>query len=546
MNTNRLTGCKYVDEYINYCRSEKYLICEDHKKMISLVLDIFENENLQWDNKEIEKYLSYQKYFSYELFEWEKFVFVLHNCIRDENGLLRFNQMFIYIGRGNGKNGYLSFEDFCLLTPTNKVEKYDMDICSNCEEQSKTTFMDIKEIFDDNKEMFKKFFKWNLTEIKCLHNGNKLKYRTASAKTKDGLRTSKVSFDELHQYQDYKMIEVMITGLGKKADSRITFITTNGEVRGGVLDDYLNKCNKILNREIDDNGFLPFLCHIESEEEVDDEKMWYKANPSLQYLPNLLKEMKSEYVDYKLDPNKNTSFMNKRMNFYKQSTEELVAKWEDIAKTNQQTELRHKQNVILGIDFSKTTDFISVCVVGLNNGFTDVIHHSFWCKQSNDKQYVKVPLDEFEKKGFVTQIDDVEINIDVVMEYINKMKQEYNIVMCCIDSYRYSFVSSKLAKLGFCKGNENLKLTRPSDIMNTVTSISSLFVNNKLRVGDDALFRWFTNNTKLVPKPNNNFYYEKIEKRSRKTDGFMAFVNAYTSIDLLEMKQINFIKPIIL
>lgn len=38
--------------------------------------------------------------------------------------------------------------------------------------------------------------------------------------------------------------------------------------------------------------------------------------------------------------------------------------------------------------------------------------------------------------------------------------------------------------------------------------------------------RWFTRNTKLEPAPNNNFKYGKIEPKSRKTDGFMAFVNA--------------------
>jgi phage terminase large subunit-like protein len=38
--------------------------------------------------------------------------------------------------------------------------------------------------------------------------------------------------------------------------------------------------------------------------------------------------------------------------------------------------------------------------------------------------------------------------------------------------------------------------------------------------------RWFANNTKLEPAPNNNFKYGKIEPKSRKTDGFMAFVNA--------------------
>ena len=38
--------------------------------------------------------------------------------------------------------------------------------------------------------------------------------------------------------------------------------------------------------------------------------------------------------------------------------------------------------------------------------------------------------------------------------------------------------------------------------------------------------RWFTNNTKLTSKTLGNYVYDKIEPKSRKTDGFMAFVHA--------------------
>ena len=43
---------------------------------------------------------------------------------------------------------------------------------------------------------------------------------------------------------------------------------------------------------------LPFLCHVESEEEITDPAMWYKANPSLQYRPTLMWEIKQELGDY--------------------------------------------------------------------------------------------------------------------------------------------------------------------------------------------------------------------------------------------------------
>ena len=76
--------------------------------------------------------------------------------------------------------------------------------------------------------------------------------------------------------------------------------------------------------------------------------------------------------------------------------------------------------------------------------------------------------------------------------------------------------------------------------------IDSLFVRGNIVWGDDPLMRWYTNNTKLEPAPNNNFKYGKIEGKSRKTDGFMAFVHAMTAEDAIpEDVPLEFLQPIV-
>jgi phage terminase large subunit-like protein len=44
------------------------------------------------------------------------------------------------VGRGAGKNGYLSFEDFCLLSAANGVREYHIDTFAASEDQAKTSF----------------------------------------------------------------------------------------------------------------------------------------------------------------------------------------------------------------------------------------------------------------------------------------------------------------------------------------------------------------------------------------------------------------------
>ena len=121
---------KYIDEYIEIVEKDKIRCCKEQKLLVKHIKKVFSDEKIFIDEERIEKYFSYQKYF-FNLYPWEKFLFILHNCCFKENGLPRWSKLFMFVGRGAGKNGYLAFEDFCLLTPTHGIEHYDIDICAN-------------------------------------------------------------------------------------------------------------------------------------------------------------------------------------------------------------------------------------------------------------------------------------------------------------------------------------------------------------------------------------------------------------------------------
>lgn len=518
----------HLQKYIDLIESGEIKSCNEQKLLIEHVKNVFATENLKVNEIQIEKYLSYQKYFPYSLFPWETFCFVLHNCVFKTDGTPRWSDLFILMGRGGGKNGYLSFEDFCLITETNGVAYYDIDICANSEEQAKTSFDEIYNILENPKwrKKFERNFRWNKTEIQNIKTRSKIKYRTNNPKGKDGLRSGKVDFDEPHAYENWENINVFTTGLGKKPHPRRTYVSTNGDVREGPLDQLIDKSHKILNGEIPDNGFLPFICKLDSEDEVHNSDLWEKANPSLPYLPILKEQMKREYADYLLDPVINNAFMTKRMNIPQGNKDAEVTSWENILKTNGEVPDLKGRSCVCGIDFSKTTDFVSAFLLFKDNEQYYGIHHSWFCKASNDKGRIKYPLHEAVEKGKLTIVDDVEINPQIVADWVKAQKMIYNIEKIAIDSYRYTVLSRALREAGFDANDKEVKLVRPSDIMQVVQKISSMFIGNKIVWGDDSLMRWFTRNTKLEPAPNNNFKYGKIEPKSRKTDGFMAFVNA--------------------
>ena len=87
-------------------------VCNQQKKLIKLIKTIFKNEDLTIDTEQLQNYMKLEKYFTFTLFPWERFIFTLHCCVYRQDGLPRFPDLFAFVGRGAGKNGYLAFEDF--------------------------------------------------------------------------------------------------------------------------------------------------------------------------------------------------------------------------------------------------------------------------------------------------------------------------------------------------------------------------------------------------------------------------------------------------
>lgn len=525
-----------IQEYIDIVESGEYRVCIPQLLLIKLVKKTFENESIYVDEEQLEKYLRLQKYFPYELFPWEKFVFALHNCTYSAPGILRWPDLVLLLGRGAGKNGYIAFEDFALLTPINGIQNYDIDICATSEEQAKRSFDDIYNILESHKAKMKKHFRWNKTEIRNLKTNSVLRYRTSNAKTKDGGRPGKIDFDEYHAYENYKLINVFRTGFGKIAMPRTTIATTDGDVRDGPLDHLVEDMLDILNGKIPDNGTLPFICWIDKDEEVHQEENWHKANPSLRYFPELLRTMRKEYVEYKRDNLGNAAFMVKRMNRHRSEIENPVTEWEHILATRRPLIDLEGRAAVFGIDYTKTTDFLDVGLYFIVDGDIYWLHHSWVCESCRDLSRIRFPINSAVDKGLITMVPGVEIPPKLPAQWISERQKYYRIIGGGLDSYRYSILKNHLASIGFDadkKGRNNLKLVRPSDIMQVAPIITSDFANERIITGEDILFRWYVNNAKVVYDTKGNMLFGKIEPKSRKTDGFMSFVHAATQRELL-------------
>lgn len=525
---------KHIQAYIDLVRSGAVPVCREQMQLVDLVERTFQTEDIHVDEVQLERYFGLVRHFPYSLLTWEKFVFALHNCTYTADGRLRWPIALIVVGRGAGKNGYLAFEDFCLLTPVNGIKKYDIDIFATSEDQAKATFQDIYDILDSNEAYFSKYFTWTKEEIVNKATGSRLRYHTSSAKTKDGGRPGKVDFDELHAYLNFALIDVAVTGLGKKPNPRRTFISTMGDVRDGPLDRYIEKGKMVLRGEKPDNGWLYFFCWLDSDEEIRNPKTWAKANPSL-YDPNrpeLLDEIMLEFNDYLDDPASCSAFATKRMNRPQGNAETEVTSWENIKAASrpfpEDIELDGRA-AVAGIDYASTQDFVAAGILIQLDDYYYWITHSWVCLQSKTLSRIHFPLKEAEARRELTFVDAPEIPPDMPVEWVDSMAMRYNLIMTGIDHFRYTLLAKSFTEHGYDANRKtgNLKLTYTPEQSMVAPIISSAFLNQRIIWGDNMLMRWYTNNAKRIIDTRGNISYGKIEPKTRKTDGFMALVAAF-------------------
>lgn len=545
-----MIGCKEINDYIVGVESGKILANDDVKKQCELVKKAFANESIYVDKEQLSAYMKIG-YLMYDtIYEWEKFLTACILCTYTKDRKPRWHWFLGMIARGAGKDGVIAWWSICLISKYNNVPKYDVDICANNEDQATRPVFDVIEFLEKPAyfEKNKKVFHWNKEEIKGLTNKGRIKGHTNSPKGKDGLRTGCLIMNEVHAYENRQQIKVFTTGLGKKAQPRRISFTSNGDVREGVLDDYLSEAEPILNGVEADNGHFYFLCRLDNKEEVAEEKNWYKANPSLQYNENLLDETRTEYEEWKKDPSKSSDFMTKRMNLPIRADEKAVVDYDYIKATNQPMIDLSRKNCIVGVDLSRTTDMCSVSLWFKVKDKRYVINHNWICTQSSDWNEIQVK-DQFDKwvnMGILTIVDDFEINPKLIADYIQLQKTKYNILCVAIDDFRQSIFARELNAIGFTKDNKNLKLVRPSDIAKVVPVMESLLLNLNVVLGDNPCWRWACNNVKVCPFRTRNTdeselgnqIYAKIDKHKRKTDPFMSTVAAATC-DLMLPEQIN-------
>lgn len=534
--------CKEVEEYLRYAENNPQKINKERKLLIkNIVLPTLRRNDVFFDEKTYQNCLKYCEKHYYKLFPYQKFIYAFAFMYKDDIPI--FPKFFIMMGRGNGKDGFIVPLVNFFQTPLYGVKNYHVEIVANSEQQVKDTF---KVAYDalDNPVMRRNF---RVTRELITNNatGSELKYNTSNADTKDGKRPGCLVLNEIHAYENYDQINVFESALGKVRHPREFIITTNGYVREGPLDELLDLMAEILETGDNPLGYFPFICKLDSVQEIDNQEAWHKANPSMEYMPILAHQILMDYLEMQKLPSKKPEVLTKRFDIPARNEEETVASWENILrccysdiekKTPRPTPDTKGRNAILAIDYADVRDFASAGVLTEKDGEYIWRQHTWVCDQSPFLDSIKFPI---RNNMGLPEFQDYEvvqgpvIPPEAIVKWCVERMSEYVVCKITMDTYRYSLLRQVFETYSIQEETKQnpygqLKLIRKiASVCGIIApDIEKLFAEGKINYGPSAIMRWYTNNTEVTTDKYGNKQYRKIEPKLRKNDGFMAFLAA--------------------
>lgn len=548
---------EFVTQYIKQYEQHKVIFNQERIDLIEyLKRSVLSDDDLYFNDKQINDCINFTEKWFFKLQTFQKFliafVFLYHS-----DGTNYYQDFIWLMGRGAGKNGLISALSSFLISELHGVHNYNGSIIANSEDQAKISVDEIYEVVHAaGHEVLNNVFYATTSIIRSRKTNSSLRYRTSNGNTKDGLRDGFVIFDEIHEYQDDSNVKVHLSGLGKTPNARVFYIGTDGYVRDGFIDKKKQLAKDVLSGKVRSDRMFPFICKLDSEDEINNPDNFEKANPMLSkplgsYAKGLMRQVMKDYEDLESSPESREEFLTKRMDLPSQAMERSVAEWDEIMSTNKPfPDGVDGYQAIAAVDYASIRDFIAAAVTIKHEGKIITFEKQWARKAFCDKFFgysrppgqptpnkrLSVPIKDWEKRGLLEVVDVPILEPQLPLNWIREMAMRFSIKKVIMDNYRAVIMRKLFEDAGF-----------EVDIIKNPTAIDGLlapiidngFARKQFIWGDNPLLRWNTQNVLVKVDGKGNKQYLKKEENRRKTDGFKAFEYTLYRIDDIEETNIN-------
>lgn len=485
----------------------------------------------------IESFLSPSKggYGKMRLLHWQCFMLCnVFGFVHRETRMRRFRECLCYLGSGNGKSTLMSGLSAFLAS---KDFEQGADIClfANSREQAGIVFEECKKQIEGSPELSGRF---RVLRDKIHYDpmGSLIRSFATDSGKLDGLNPHGAIFDEIHEFGDFKLVNIVKRKLVKRKQPIVFYLTTAGYVNDGPLDRYYQLFSDALidgklEEEVRDRLFC-LIYELDEEDDIEDESKWIKPNPSLGVLLDP-KDLHNTWATVRHTPQERADFICKNLNLKVNADEASFVDWSVLKKNDGVIPLSDLEGKMAygGFDLSTREDFTAAAIaVPLPDGREFILHHSWVPRKKLETSPEGADFYSWALQGHLSIVDGDYIEQDQVADWIIQQSKYFELMKVGYDPANARWTVLQLEGKGITC---DVVRQGPITLNDPMKDIKEMLLSHRIVSNNDPMLRWYTDNVRLSKESRHmdkaNWMPVK-RKKAMKIDGFMAFLFAHTCL----------------
>ena len=461
---------------------------------------------------------------------WQKSAVCLMFGIVDEDGLRVYREVFLVMGRKNGKS---LFASACIAYMTYLDGEYGAKIYCLAPklEQAAIVYDNFYKMVTREPELAE-LMKKRRSDIYLESTNCLVKPLAFNAKKSDGFNPHMTVCDEIASWpaeQGLKQYEVMKSALGARKQPMILSISTAGYVNDGPYDELMTRSTAVLLGNSEERRLLPILYMIDDIKMWDDIEELKKANPNMGV--SVSEDFFLEEIAIaKNSLSKRAEFLTKYCNIKQSSTQAWLPYDVVDAVTGEEYSLESFRSTycVGGIDLSQTTDLTACCVVIEKDGRLYTFAKFFMPENKIDELQAAegVPYRLYVSAGLIQPSGENYVDYNDCFEWFRMLVEEYEILPLQVGYDRYSaqYLVQQMEQYGFHMDDVH----QGENLTPVIHEVDGLLRDKTLQLGSNNLLKaHFLNVGMKQNEETRKIRPVKIDPRCH-IDGFVAVIDALT------------------
>lgn len=458
----------------------------------------------------------------------------------DDEGLRQYQEIFIIVGRKNGKSSLAAAIELYMLMADGEGAPQIYNVATT-KEQAELAFNAALKMMRQSKKLLHHLNKRN-EDIYCPSNMGFIKPLSSNTGSLDGLDVHCAVLDEVAAMKDRDLYDLIKQGMSAREQPLLLQISTNGFVRGGIFDNQYDYAKQWLDGEITDERFLPFIYELDERDEWKDEKCWVKANPGLGTVKKL-GALRGYVQKAKGDPSFRPTVMTKDFNL----PENAAVAWLDFDEAvNEETfdwrEMGFRY-CIVGFDASDTIDLTAAQALMMRPGDDRIYELSmYWIPEEtimassesgSRRERDDAPYEAWIARGLMRTVPGNKIDKQVIVDWLCELRDEYDIYPYAVgfDPWHISDAERQSMEDLVGKGRALPVRQGALTLSQPMKQIRADYQANRIVDNNHPINAWCRMNVKVRTDVNGNIQpAKKLDNPKNRIDGFAAELDAYTTL----------------